>query len=99
MDAYFEDFKEKMHNRYRIPQKMVDKYEQYICFLFDCDNTHIQVAIFRTTLLKPLGYEVNISDTKDVIEACLNEPFDPKATYFGTYKEAKKRISLEVEIP
>jgi regulator of RNase E activity RraB len=46
-----------------------------------------------------LGYEVNIDDTRDIIEALLNEPIDPKAAYFGTYDEAKTRISLEIEIP
>ena len=31
-----------------------------------------------------------------MIEALLNEPVDPKATYFGTYEEAKVRIKLEI---
>lgn len=49
--------------------------------------------------VKPLGYEVNIDDTIDIIEALVNEPMDPKVPYFGTYEEAKARISLEIKIP
>ncbi len=49
--------------------------------------------------VKPLGYEVNIDDTKDIIEALLNELVDPKAPYFGTYEELKARIELEIKLP
>ena len=50
-------------------------------------------------MVKPLRYEVNIDDTKDIIKALKNEPMDPKAPYFCTYEEAKARISLEIKIP
>ena len=46
-----------------------------------------------------MGYEVNIDETKNIIEALLNEPVDPKTTYFGTYEEAKARIKLEIKLP
>ena len=46
-----------------------------------------------------MGYEVNFYETRDIIEALLNETTNPKTTYFGTYDEAKTRISLEIEIP
>ena len=48
--------------------------------------------------VKPLSYEVDIDDTKDIIEALLNKLVDPKATYFGTYDEAKERIELEIKL-
>ena len=51
----------------------------------------------RLTLIKP--YEVNINDTKNIIEALLNELEDLKATYFGTFGEAKARIELEIKLP
>lgn len=38
MDAYFENFKEKIQNRFRIPKQLVDDYEKDICFLVNCDN-------------------------------------------------------------
>ena len=41
MDAYFESFKEKMKNRFRIPQQLVDEYEEGICFLVDWDKVYI----------------------------------------------------------
>ena len=53
----------------------------------------------RIVWVNPLGYEVNIDDTGDIIEALLNEPIDPKATYFGTYDEAKAIIELEIKLP
>ena len=48
---------------------------------------------------KPLPYEVKIDETKDIIEALINEPNDPKAPYFGTYEEAKARIVLSIKLP
>ena len=49
--------------------------------------------------MKPLPYEVNIDETKDIIEALVNEPIDPKAPYFETYDEEKARIELEIKLP
>ena len=49
--------------------------------------------------VKPPSYEVNIDDTKDIIEALMNEPFYPKDTYFSTYDEAKARIQFEIKLP
>ena len=48
--------------------------------------------------VRPLGYEVNIDDTKDIIEALVNELVDLKAPYFRTYEEEKTIISLEIKI-
>ena len=60
---------------------------------------YIQAVRPRIVWAKPLGYEVNIDETKDIIEALLNEPIDKKATYFGTYEQAKSRIELEKKLP
>ena len=98
MDAYFESFKEKMQNRFRIPQQLVDEYEEEICFLVDCNKVYIQVVRPRIAWVKPLAYEVNIDETRDIIEALINEPINPKAPYFGTYVEAKERITTEIKI-
>ena len=62
--------------------------------MVDYDNLYIQVVRPRNVWVKPLGYEVNIDETKDIIEALINELVNPKATYFGTYEEAKARIEL-----
>ena len=49
--------------------------------------------------MKTLPDEVNIDETKDIIEALINVPDDPKAPYFGTYEEAKARIELNIKLP
>ena len=67
--------------------------------MVDSDKVYIQVVRPRIAWVKPLGYEVNIDETKDIIEALINEPIDPKAPYFGTYEEAKTRIELSIKLP
>ena len=67
--------------------------------MVDCDKVFTQVVKPRVVWVKPLSYEVNIDDTKDIIEALLNEPMDPKATYIGTYDEVKAKIELEIKPP
>ena len=49
--------------------------------------------------VKPLPYEINIDEAKDIIEALVNEPDIPNIPPFGTYEEAKKRIELSIKIP
>lgn len=39
-----------------------------------------------------------INDNGNIIEALLNQSIDSKATYFGTYDEAKARIELKIKI-
>ena len=67
--------------------------------MVDSDKVYIQAVRPRIAWVKPLGYEVNIDETKDIIEALVNEPLDPKAFYFGTYDKAKARIELEIKLP
>ena len=99
MDNYFDAFKEKMNNRFRIPKKLVEDYKDDVCFMVDCDRVYIQVIRPRVAWVKPLPYEVNIDEIKDIIEALVNEPIDPKLHVFGTYDEAKSRIDLGIKIP
>lgn len=99
MDNYFETFKEKMNNRYRIHKKLFEEYKDDIHFMVECDKIYIQAVRPKVVWVKPLEYEVNIDDTKDIIEALLHEPVDPKAIYFSTYYEAKARIELEIKLP
>ena len=86
MDNYFEAFKGKMNDRLRIPEKLVNDYQDDVCFMVDYDNVHIQAVKPRIVWVKPLGYEVNIDETKDIIEALINEPINLKVVYFGTYE-------------
>ena len=78
---------------------MVEDYKDDVCFMVDYDKVYIQVVKPRVVWVKPLRYEVNIDDTKDITKALLNELVYPKATYFGTFDEAKARIELEIKLP
>ena len=82
-----------MKNRFKIHKQLVEEYEEDICFLVNYDKVYIQVVIPRVAWVKPLGYEVNIVDARDITEALINEPMDPKAQYFGTYSKEKERIA------
>ena len=65
--------------------------------MVDSDKVYNLAVRPRIALVKPLGYEVNIDETKDIIEAQINESFDPKEAYFGTYDEGKARI-VEIKL-
>ena len=41
MDNYFDDFKEKMNNRFWIPPKLFEDYKDDVCFMIDCDKVYI----------------------------------------------------------
>ena len=96
---YFDAFKEKMNNKFRIPKKLVEDYMDDVCFMVDGDKVYIQAVRPRIVWVKPLGYELNIDETKDIIKSLVNRPVDPKASYIGTYDEAKARIRLEIKFP
>ena len=59
---------------------------------------YIQVVIPRVAWVKPLPYEINIDEAKDIIEALVNEPANPNLPTFHTYEEAKMRIELSIKI-
>ena len=42
MDNYFETFKEKIKNRFKIPKNIVEDYEKDIYFMVDCEKVYIQ---------------------------------------------------------
>ncbi|GLJ34110.1 hypothetical protein SUGI_0685660 [Cryptomeria japonica] len=67
--------------------------------MVDCDKVYIQAAIPRVAWVKPLPYEINIDEARDIIEALINEPAIPNTPAFGTYDEAKARIELEIKLP
>ena len=99
MNNYFEAFKEKMNNIFRIPPKLVEDYKDEVCFMVDYDKVYIQAIIPRVAWVKALPYEINMDEAKDIIEALINEPAIPNIPAFGTYEEAKKRIELNIKIP
>ena len=58
---------------------MVEDYKNDVCFMVDSDRVYIQVVRPRVVWVKPLPYEVNIDETKEIIEALVTDPIDPKA--------------------
>ena len=92
MNNFFDLFKEKMNSRLKI-------YKDDVCFMVECDKVYIQAVKPRVVWVKPLSDEVNIDDTKDIIEVLLNKLVDPKDTYFGTFDEAKARIEFQIKLP
>ena len=69
----------------------MEDYKDDICFMVDCDRVYIQVVIPRVAWVKPLPYEINIDEARDIILALVNELAIPNILAFGTYDEAKKR--------
>ena len=67
--------------------------------MVECDRVDIQAVISRVAWVKPLPYEINIDDPRDIIEALVNEIANPNLPIFGTYEESKKRIELRIKIP
>ncbi len=67
--------------------------------MVDCDKVYIQAVRPQVAWVKPLPYEVNIDETRDIIEALVNELVDPKKPIFGTYDEVKAKIELGIKIP
>lgn len=59
MDDYFNKFQEKMHNRYRIPPQLVEKYKVDICFEVDTDYYYVNAVDPRTQSLPSMGYEMD----------------------------------------
>lgn len=83
-----------MRKRSRIPISLVDKYYKEIYFLVDTDYTYAQEVIPRVSWIIPLPYEVNIDETTTSITALLAKEIDKTATHFGTYEEAKAKITM-----
>lgn len=92
IDNYFEDFKERMNNKFLIPPKLVEDYKDDVCFIVDCDKLYIQAVIPQVAWVKPFPYEINIDEARNNIEALVNELAIPNIPAFSTYEEGKAKI-------
>ena len=92
MSIYFDDFKNAMKKRMRIPVSLVNQHENDICFLVDIDYTYIQVVIPRVIWLRPLGYELDVDQALVAITTLLTEEMDKNAKAFGTYDVFRSRV-------
>lgn len=95
--SYFEDFKQPMKKRLRIPVSLVEKHFNDVFFLVDIDFTYVQVAVPRVRWLRPLGYEINVDEASIAITTLLVEEIDNKATTFGNYDVAKSKITMDLK--
>lgn len=94
MDNYFVEFKMKMRKRSRVPVSLVENYSKDICFLVDIDFTYAQAVLPRFSWLIPLPYKINIDEATAAITTFSAKEIDSKEPYFGTYEEAKSKITM-----
>ena len=88
MTSYFEDFKQSMKQRMRIPVSLTEQYE---------DFTYVQAVIPRVRWLRPLGYELDVDQASTEITTLLAEEVDKNAKAFGTYDTVKSRVVIELK--
>ena len=97
MTSYFEDFKQSMKKRMRIPIYLLEKHYDDIYFLVDVDYTFFQVETPRVRWLRPLGYEINLDEASASITTLLVEEVDKNEKSFGNYKIAESKIIMELK--
>lgn len=85
MTSYFEDFKNTMKKRLRIPISLVEKHYGDVFFLVDTNHPYVQAMIPRVKWLRPLGYEINVYEASVVIKTLLAEEVGKEAKTFGKF--------------
>lgn len=68
MPTFFNEFKERMYKRYKIPPQLVEKYKDDVFFLVDTDTTLVQAIQPRVSWIEPMEYEINIDQAIESIE-------------------------------
>ena len=51
MDGYFEYFKQKIKNRFKIPKSIIDQFDDKVCFLMDTYFTYVKVVIVGNEMI------------------------------------------------
>lgn len=97
MTSYFEDFKQSMKKRLRIPVSLVEKYYDDVCLLVDVDHTFVQEEIPRVRWLRLLGYEINVDEASATITTLLAEEVDKDVKAFSNYELSKSNITMELK--
>ena len=98
MTAYFEDFKQSMKKRLRIPVSLVEKHYDDVFFLVNANFTFVQAKNPRVRWIRPLGHEINVDEASTAIKILLAEDMDKYAKAFGNYEMAKSKITMELKI-
>ena len=89
MTIYFENFKQSMKKRLRIPASLVEKHYDDVCFIVDVDYTYVQATTPRVRWLRPLGYEINVDEALAAIIALLAKEVDKTTKILGNYEVMK----------
>lgn len=75
-----------------VPNEIVEKYEDSICFMVEIDQCLMEAVESRTSWIMPMGYEVEGHVLDMYAQHLLSKPVDKSEERFGTYKE--KSLSL-----
>ena len=97
MTSYFENFKQSMQKKLRIPVSLVEIFYDDVCFLVDADYTFVQVENPRVRWIRPLGYEINVDEASATITTLLAKEIYKDAKAFGNYEMAKSKITMELK--
>lgn len=97
MTSYFEDFKQSMKKRFKIPVSLVEKHYDDVCFLVDVDYNFGQAKNPRVRWLRPLKYEINVDEASVAIIALLVEEIDKNSKSFGNDEMTKSKITMELK--
>lgn len=76
-----------MSSRSRIPQSLVEKYKNDICFMADTNFTYIEVVEPRIEFIDPLGYEISEVEIEGYVGRLLKCKVDTQYSRFGTFEE------------
>lgn len=103
-------FQNQMKKRSRIPQAIVEKYKNEICFMVETDFTFIEAVESRVEFIDPLGYEVLEVEVEEYVNKLLKCKLDVNNSRFGSYEEnfnsmkslheeklAKKRVESTIK--
>ena len=95
--SYFEDVKQSMKQRMRIPVSLVEEHVKEFFFLVDIDYTYIQVVIPIVRWLRPLGYELDVDQASTTITTFLVEDIDKITKHFGTHDVFKSKVVRDLK--
>ena len=98
MNTYFDKFKKRMKLRMQIPEELITRYYNDICFLVDIENTFVQEVKSRKAWLQHFNYEIDSDLVSANIVTPLKEEIDIAAKPFRKFEEAKARIFVNIKI-
>lgn len=88
-----------MHERERIPNSIVQKYQDTICFMVDTDQCLMEVVEPGTSWIMPMGYEVDEQILELYTQHLLSKLVDPSEERFETYAKKSLKLQRQLKIP